>query len=105
MRPPLSITYKGKTESIIRGFPPPVVERFAYDLEAISYGQKPASSSKQMNGFSKNVIELRKNGKPAYRLIYTIIGDTIFVIHAFVKSSVGTDKKHESTIKLRLSSL
>lgn len=56
-----------------------------------------------MNGLGKGVFELKKNGKPAYRLVYVIRGDIIHVVHVFSKTSNGTDKKEEDTIKQRVS--
>ncbi|TOA30552.1 hypothetical protein CGK28_24830, partial [Vibrio parahaemolyticus] len=53
----------------------------------------------------QGVLELKKNGKPAYRLVYVIKKDVIHVLHSFSKTSSGTDKKHEETIKLRYKAL
>jgi len=46
-------------------------------------------------------MEFVQNGKPAYRCVYVVLDDVIHVLHAFVKTSDGTDSKHENTIKER----
>lgn len=76
-------------------------EAFAVDLEMMMNRLKPLSSSKALNGLGKGVFELRKNGRPAYRLVYTIKDDTIYVLHVYSKTSDGTPKAHEETIKKR----
>lgn len=78
-----------------------VQEAFAVDLEMIKNRLRPLSSSKPLNGLGKGVFELRKNGRPAYRLVYTIKDDTVYVLHVYSKTSDGTQKAHEDTIKKR----
>ncbi len=74
---------------------------FAVDLDLMMNRKAPLSSSKALNGLGKGVFELRKNGRPAYRLVYTIKDDTIYVLHVYSKTADGTPKAHEETIKKR----
>jgi phage-related protein len=97
--------WEGNTLKQFENFPYEVRVRFALDLDAISEGMEPYSKTKQMQGLEHGVIELIKNGKPAYRLVYKICTDKIHVLHAFSKTSNGTDSKHIDTIKARLKSL
>ncbi len=78
-----------------------VQSAFAVDLDMLMNRLAPLSSSKALNGLGKGVFELRKNGRPAYRLVYTIKDDTVYVLHAYSKTSDGTPKAHEETIKKR----
>lgn len=78
---------------------------FAVDLEMMMNGFKPLSSSKALNGLGKGVFELRKNGRPAYRLVYTIKDGKIYILHVYSKTSDGTPKAHEETIKKRYKSI
>lgn len=78
-----------------------VQESFAVDLDMMMNRLMPLSSSKALNGLGKGVFELRKNGRPAYRLVYVIKDDTIYVLHVYSKTSNGTPKAHEETIKKR----
>jgi|WetSurMetagenome_2_1015567.scaffolds.fasta_scaffold640390_1 phage-related protein len=76
-------------------------EAFSVDIEMIVNRITPLSTIKPMNGLGNGVCELRKNGRPAYRCVYVIKNDTIYVLHAFTKTSDDTPKKHETTIKQR----
>lgn len=80
-------------------------EKFATDLDMMMNGLKPLSDSKPMNGLGKGVLELKKNGRPAYRCVYVIKNGNIYVLHAFSKTSNGTSKSHETTIKTRYKSI
>ncbi|MBU9858512.1 MULTISPECIES: type II toxin-antitoxin system RelE/ParE family toxin [Rahnella] len=80
-------------------------EKFATDLAMMMDGLKPLSDSKPMSGLGKGVLELKKNGRPAYRCVYVIRNGTIYVLHAFSKTSNGTSKANETTIKSRYKSI
>lgn len=81
-------------------------EKFATELTMMMAGLKPPlSDSKPLNGLGKGVFELRKNGRPAYRCVYVIKDCTLYVLHAFSKTSSGTSKSHETTIKQRYASI
>jgi phage-related protein len=95
------IEYHGNSEKKLKAFPKKKLEKFAYSLFQLQNRMDTCLEAKQMKGLGDNVIELISNGKPAYRCVYVIIDDVIHVLHAFVKSSDGTDSKHEKTIKLR----
>lgn len=82
-----------------------VQEAFAVDLEMIMNGLKPLSPSKPLNGLGKGVFELKKNGRPAYRCVYVVKDDTLYVLHVYSKTSDGTPKHHEDTIKARYKSV
>ncbi|ENM0322247.1 type II toxin-antitoxin system RelE/ParE family toxin [Vibrio vulnificus] len=99
------VSFEGDAYKKLENFPQPVREKFVQDLEMMKYGMQPLSASKPMNGLGKGVFELKKNGKPAYRLVYVIKDDVIHVLHVFSKTSDGTDKKHEITIKQRFSAI
>lgn len=95
------VSFEGNTEKVISEFPYNIRERFIYSIEAIKYGLEPSLKAKAMPELGKGVIELIKNGKPAYRVVYVIKGETLHIIHAYSKTSTGTDKKHKETIKAR----
>ncbi|WP_434083346.1 type II toxin-antitoxin system RelE/ParE family toxin, partial [Escherichia coli] len=52
-----------------------------------------------MNGLGKGVMEWTKNGNPAYRLVYVVAKEQIFILHSFSKTSDRTPKSEEQTIK------
>lgn len=100
-----TINYVGSSEKDLANFPAKEKEKFTQELDMISDGLEQYVKSKSLNGLGNGVRELRRNGRPAYRLVYVIRGDVIHVLHAFSKTSNGTDKKHETTIKARYSNL
>ncbi len=99
------VCFEGDSEKRLMNFPSNVLEKFMHDLELMKYGMQPLSNVSSLNGLGQGILELKKNGKPAYRLVYVIKKDVIHVLHSFSKTSSGTDKKHEETIKLRYKAL
>lgn len=96
-----TIKYHGDSEKQLKSFPQKDLERFALSLFYIQNGFEPVLRAKAMKGLGKGVLELTKNGRPAYRCVYVVCDDAIHVLHAFSKTSDGTDKRHEETIKER----
>ncbi|HDL8467981.1 TPA: type II toxin-antitoxin system RelE/ParE family toxin [Yersinia enterocolitica] len=80
-------------------------EKFSVDIEMIRMGIRPLSDSKPLNGLGQGVIELKKNGRPAYRCVYVVKNGTLYILHAYSKTSDGTPKSHEVTIKSRFKSI
>lgn len=100
------IRYEGSTEKELKAFPTTEKDKFIHDLDMICDGLEAyLSNSKPLKGLGKGVRELKKNGKPAYRVAYVIRGNVVHVLHVYSKTSDGTDKKHEDTIKLRYKNL
>lgn len=76
---------------------------FAGELEdVIAYGLEPTILFEPL--FDK-VIELKRNGSPAYRCAYKVLEDCVVVLHSFKKTTEGPDKKNMETVKARLKSL
>ncbi|EHD0094774.1 type II toxin-antitoxin system RelE/ParE family toxin [Vibrio vulnificus] len=98
------VNFKGDSEENLKEFPKKIKIQFLMDLVRLQSGLQPTLSVKPVKGLGKNVsgvLELRKNGKPAYRVVYKIKKDSIDVLHSFVKTSDKTDSKHIKTIKKR----
>lgn len=101
------VNFKGNSAENIQNFPEKVKVQMLMELVRLQNGLQPTLSVKPVKGLGKNingVLELRKNGKPAYRVIYKIQKDAIDVLHAFVKTSDKTDSKHIKTIQQRYDS-
>ncbi|MBD1577985.1 hypothetical protein HC723_16475 [Vibrio sp. S11_S32] len=99
------VQFHGKSQEEIEGFPIKIREQFVQSIESIKYGFESNLRTKAMPELGKGVIEIIKNGKPAYRVVYVIKGQTLHIIHAYNKTSTGTDKKHKELIKTRHKSL
>jgi len=100
------LIYVGGAEKDMKSaFPRSVLEEVSVEQTRLRYGITPLKKTKAMNGLGHGVIEWIKNGKPAYRLIYVVGKDAIYILHAFSKTSNGTPKSEEDTIKLRFKML
>lgn len=48
------------------------------------------------------VIELIKNGSPAYQVVYCAkYSDTVYVLHSFTKTTNGVNRNAMETVKMR----
>lgn len=92
--------FHGDSKKKLESLPLKVKEQFVFAIIQLCNGQTPAGV-KSLQGLGQGVKEIRKNGRPAYRCVYTIKNGKVHVLHVFVKSSDGTDSKHEKTIKQR----
>lgn len=99
-----AVQYIGGSEKALKGgkvFPRKVLEEATVEITRLQYGLSPLKKTKAMNGLGHGVIEWIKNGKPAYRLVYVVGKEAIYILHAFSKTSDGTPKSEEDTIKQR----
>ncbi len=65
-------------------------------------GKDPLSDFKHLSGIGPGVIELIENGRPAYRAVYCAkYEDTVFVLHAFTKTTNGVDRAAMKTVDER----
>lgn len=100
------LMYVGGAEKDLKSaYPRSLQEEVSVELTRLQYGLAPLKKTKAMNGLGHGVIEWIKNGKPAYRLVYVVGKDAIYILHAFSKTSNGTPKAEEDTIKLRFKML
>lgn len=82
--------------------PRKIQERFALDLEALKKGQRPFSDTTSLKeSVGAGAIELKKNGRPAYRLVYCDKENTIFILSAFTKTTNGVDRPAMKTAESR----
>jgi phage-related protein len=73
--------------------------QFGTDLNAVQQGKAPFSAYKVLTEtVGPGAIELIENGSPAYRAVYCVkYLDTVFVLHAFEKTTNGVDHKEMAT--------
>lgn len=98
------VVYVGGVQKSLTGgkvFPRALEEEISVEINRLQYGLSTVRKTKAMNGLGQGVIEWTKNGKPAYRFVYVVGKDAIYILHAFSKTSDGTPKSEEDTIKLR----
>ncbi|MGO7361616.1 type II toxin-antitoxin system RelE/ParE family toxin [Rhizobium leguminosarum] len=77
--------------------------QFVADLQRIQDSKNPYSDFKHLQGYS-GVIELIENGGngPGYRAVYCAkYLDTVYVLHAFTKTTNGVDRPAINTVEER----
>jgi phage-related protein len=83
--------------------PSHIQKQFGTDLNAVQQGQDPFSSHKVLSeSVGPGAIELIENGSPAFRTVYCCkYLNTVFVLHAFEKTTNRVDQKEMDTAKAR----
>ena len=95
-----------KAEKEFLKLPESKQDAFGLDLRAIQKGSKPFSSIDHLTAVGSGVIELKINGKPAYRCVYCAkFNDTIYILSAFKKTTNGVDRKAMAVAKQRYKEL
>ncbi len=80
-------------EKDFKNLPRDIGLRFSLDLEALLQGLKPFSKIQPLTSIGQGVIELKINGRPAYRCIYVAkFNDCITILHTFKKTTNGVDR-------------
>ncbi|EIJ43014.1 phage-related protein [Beggiatoa alba B18LD] len=81
-------------EKEYKDLPAEIQDEFGKDLRKIQFGQAPVLPIKYLDSVGQGVIELKKNGRPAYRCVYvTKYLDSVIVLHAFTKTTNGVDRQ------------
>ncbi|PML07996.1 MULTISPECIES: type II toxin-antitoxin system RelE/ParE family toxin [Vibrio] len=87
-------------------FPDKIQDEFGKDLRKIQFGEKPSAPIEYLDSIGAGVVELKINGSPAYRCVYvTKYAGAVIVLHSFVKTTNGTDKKAMNVAEKRLKEL
>lgn len=83
--------------------PKSIQHQFGTDLNAVQRGKAPFSAFKVLSEtVGPGAIELIENGRPAYRAVYCCkYLETVFVLHAFEKTTNGVDHKELATAARR----
>ncbi|MGS0567099.1 type II toxin-antitoxin system RelE/ParE family toxin [Xanthomonas oryzae] len=87
-------------------FPAKVLNEFLVNFEMLEQGLTPAMQHEKLHAAGEGVIELKINGRPAYRCMYVIRknGDVV-VLHATRKTTQGQDRQLIATTAERLKQL
>jgi phage-related protein len=87
--------------------PKEIQYQFGVDLNAVQQGKDPFSAHKVLAAtVGPGAIELIENGSPAYRAVYCVkYLDTVFILHAFEKTTNGVDQKEMATATKRYKEL
>jgi phage-related protein len=98
------IHWVGDAKEALSAFPLDVKSVFGYSLRRLQKGLTPDCEARRMESVGKGVWELKTaDERTWYRVIYmTRIGDKLYVLHAFEKSSRKTDQRDLDVAKFRL---
>lgn len=78
-------------------------ESFLASLEFLCNGFDPLLTFTHLTDVGSGVIELKRNGSPAYRCVYySKLPGHIVVLHVTVKTTNGSDAQLKRTAKKRL---
>lgn len=86
-----------------KALPESIQDEFGKDLRLIQLGKEPRLPIRYLKSVGVGVIELKKNGSPAFRCLYVAkYQDTVIVLHAFAKTTNGSDQPAMAVAKQRL---
>lgn len=89
-------------ERAFQDLPMEIQIEFSNDLRRVRLGMDPISRFKVLKGKWSGVVELIENGSPAFRTVQCAKHmDTVFVLHAFSKTTNGVDRKAIATVEDR----
>jgi len=83
--------------------PEDIRNQFGLDIHAVQHGLKPFSDSEDVSAsVGRGSFELKQNGSPAHRAIYCAkFLDTVYVLHAFSKTTNAVDRQAMKTAEGR----
>jgi phage-related protein len=98
------ILWVSDAKTVLSGFPEPVKSVLGYSLRRLQKGLLPDCDARRMESVGKGVWELKTADERSwYRVIYlTRVGDKIYVLHSFEKSSRKTDRRDREIAASRL---
>jgi phage-related protein len=92
-----------QAKKAFEALPKKIREIFSNELETlIANGLPPLIKHDFLPG---KTVELKVNGKPAHRCVYKVLNEVVVVLHSFVKTCEGPDKKNLKTLSNRLKTL
>lgn len=79
----------------VADLPEGIRDQFLFSLEQVSHGSAPSLPVRALQGKeAKGILELKINGRPAYRLLYTLMfSGFVVVLAARIKTKNGTDQQ------------
>ena len=86
--------------------PDNIQDEFGKNLRRIQFDEAPLLAITYLDSVGSGVIELKKNGSPAFRCLYiTKYQNTLIVLHSFMKTTNAVDRQAMTVAKQRLKEL
>lgn len=97
------VAWEGDSLDVVKSFPKPIQADLGADIRRLQLGERPLSF-RSMPTIAKGVFELKQRDDNGwYRLIYlSKIGNTLHMLHGFVKKSAKTSQNDIDIAKQRL---
>ena len=93
-------------EKEYKDLPDKIQHEFGKNLYLVQSDKTPVLSVIHLDSIGQGVIELRKNGRPAFRCVYVAkYLNTVFVLHSFSKTTNGVDRQAMKTAEQRFKEL
>ncbi len=104
---PREFSFVGSAQKDLKAFPKPIMEEFNVALTAVQYDKPPTMPVKHLHlSKGKSAIELIRNGRPAYRVVYsTKKPGQVYVLYAGKKTTQGTDRSLIEVVEERLKAI
>lgn len=97
------VAWEGDSLEVVKTFPASVRQELGLDIRRLQQGTMP-HDSRPMKSIGKGVFELRqRDANGWYRLIYLArVGDTLYMLHGFMKKSAKTSRNDLAIAASRL---
>ena len=83
-----------------------VSTQFMVELDSVAHGNRPSLEIDHLTSVGKGAIEIKINGRPAYRCVYTNkLDGKLVILHAFKKTTNGPDTHNCEVARQRLKEL
>lgn len=104
---PREVVFVGPVKKELLVFPEHIRDAFLNALTAVQHDQAPTLEIEHLHLPKKrSAIELKINGRPAYRVVYnTKVPGKVLVLYAGKKTAQFTDRQLISTVNARLKSV
>jgi phage-related protein len=98
-----AISWEGDSLDVLKGWPSEIQRDFGMSLLNLQRGERPSLSARPMQSIGPGVFELKAADEAAwYRVIYSRIESTIYVLDSFRKKSRKTEKNDLNRARARL---
>ncbi len=104
---PREFVFHGSAKKDLKDFPQEIMDEFATALTAVQHDQVPTMQFKHLNvSGGKSAIELARNGRPAFRVVYTTKKPgQVDVLYAGKKTTQGPCNKLMNAVEKRLKAI
>jgi len=98
------IHWEGDSKEVLSRFPREVRVSLGYSLRRLQNGDLAVCDTRYMPSIGKGVWELKESDQRSwYRIVYlSKIGNVIYILHCFEKSSRKTERRDLVTARTRL---